>query len=61
LPTIAIAYPYYVKKVSVLRFSTSCQFLIGSNEESAAARFIDVLFMVELLGGAGSSIGFTTP
>jgi len=61
LPTIAIAYPYYVKQIPFLRFSTSCQYFIGTNEESVAARFIDVLFMIALLGGAGSSLGFTTP
>ena len=61
LPTIAIAYPYYVKRVPFLRFSASCQAVIGTNEESVPARFIDMLFMIALLGGAGSSIGFTTP
>lgn len=61
LPTIAIAYPYYVKRVPFLRFSASCHYLIGANEESRSARFIDMLFVIALLGGAGSSIGFTTP
>lgn len=61
LPTIAIAYPFYVKRVPFLRFSASCHAVIGSNEESAPARIIDMLFMIALLGGAGSSIGFTTP
>ncbi len=61
LPTIAIAYPYYVKRLPYLRLSASCQYLIGTNEESRWARFIDILFMIALLGGAGSSIGFTTP
>ena len=61
LPTIAIAYPYYVKRVPFLRLSASCHYLIGANEEGGPARIIDILFMVALLGGAGSSIGFTTP
>lgn len=61
LPTLAIAYPYYVKRVPFLRFSTSCHYLVGATEETVWGRFIDLLFMIALLGGAGSSIGFTTP
>ena len=61
LPTIAIAYAFYVKRVPFLRLSASCRYVIGTNEESGAARIIDFLFMIALLGGAGSSIGFTTP
>ncbi|MEE8528004.1 MAG: BCCT family transporter [Gammaproteobacteria bacterium] len=61
LPTLAIAYPYYVKRVPFLRFSASCHYLIGAEEETGWGRFIDLLFMIALLGGAGSSIGFTTP
>ena len=61
LPTLAIAYPYYVKRLPFLRFSVSCDYLIGAEKESSWGRFIDLLFMIALLGGAGSSIGFTTP
>jgi BCCT family betaine/carnitine transporter len=61
LPTIAIAYPYYVKKVPYLRLSTSCHYFLKGKEDSAAARLIDWLFMIGLLGGAGTSLGFSTP
>ena len=61
LPTIAIAYPYYVKKVPYLRLSTSCHYFLEGKEDSAAARVIDWLFMIGLLGGAGTSLGFSTP
>ena len=61
LPTLAIAYPYYVKRLPFLRFSVSCDYLLGAKEETPWGRFIDLLFMIALLGGAGSSIGFTTP
>ena len=61
LPTIAIAYPYYVKRTRSLRFSNSCFYLLGGREGTKAGRFIDVLFMIGLLGGAGSSLGFSTP
>jgi len=61
LPTLAIAYPYYVRRMPFLRFSVSCDYFVGAEKESGWGRFIDLLFMIALLGGAGSSIGFTTP
>ncbi len=72
LPTLAIAYPYYVKRVPQLRFSTGCHYFLGGKEndgdggnggekESRAGRVIDLFFMIALLGGAGSSLGFSTP
>ena len=61
LPTIAIAYPYYVKKTRSLRFSNSCYHMLGGREDTGTGRLIDGLFMVGLLGGAGSSLGFSTP
>ncbi len=61
LPTIAIAYPYYVKKTRGLRFSNSCYYWLGGREDTRRGRLIDLLFMIGLLGGAGSSLGFSTP
>jgi BCCT family betaine/carnitine transporter len=61
LPTIAIAYPYYAKKISFLRLSTGCHYFFGGEEETRAERLIDWLFMIGLLGGAGTSLGFSTP
>ncbi len=61
LPTLAIAYPYYVKGVSFLRFSTGCHYFLQGEHETRRGRAIDFFFMIALLGGAGSSIGFTTP
>jgi BCCT family betaine/carnitine transporter len=61
LPTLAIAYPYYAKGVPYLRFSTAFHFLMNGKEETLWGRAIDLLFMIALLGGAGSSLGFSTP
>jgi BCCT family betaine/carnitine transporter len=61
LPTLAIAYPYYVKRTRSLRFSHSCYYLLKGREDTRAGRLIDTLFMLGLLGGAGSSLGFSTP
>jgi len=61
LPAIAIAYPYYSKKLDVLRFSVSCHWFLKGNDHGPMARIIDFLFMIALLGGAASSLGFSTP
>ena len=78
LPTLAIAYPYYVKRIPHLRFSTGCHYFLGGMgdddvgdddgegndggwKERPAGRVIDLFFMIALLGGAGSSLGFSTP
>jgi len=61
LPTVAIAYPYYAKNIPFLRLSTSCHYFFGGEEETRSERLIDWLFMIGLLGGAGTSLGFSTP
>ena len=61
LPTVAIAYPYYVKKMKFLRLSTSCHYFFRGEQETRSERLIDWLFMIGLLGGAGTSLGFSTP
>ena len=61
LPTLAIAYPFYVRKIPVLKFSISCDHFFRGNEENPASRLVDFLFMVAMIGGAGSSLGFSTP
>jgi BCCT family betaine/carnitine transporter len=61
LPTVAIAYPYYAKKIAFLRLSTSCHYFFGGEQETRSERLIDWLFMIGLLGGAGTSLGFSTP
>jgi len=61
LPAIAIAYPYYTKKLDILRFSVSCHWFLKDNNHGPLARTIDFLFMIALLGGAASSLGFSTP
>jgi BCCT family betaine/carnitine transporter len=61
LPAVAIAYPYYSKKLDILRFSVSCHWFLQGREHGPLARSIDFLFMIALLGGAASSLGFSTP
>ncbi|MEJ2128164.1 MAG: BCCT family transporter [Woeseiaceae bacterium] len=61
LPAIAIAYPYYVGKKDTLRFSMSCNWFLRNNEHGVIARFIDFLFMIALIGGASTGLGFSAP
>jgi len=61
LPAVAIAYPYYSKKLDILRFSVSCHWFLKGKEHGVIARTIDFLFMVAMLGGAASGLGFSTP
>ena len=61
LPTLAVAYPYYVKKLDHMRFSNSCHYFLPRGEIGPAARFIDFLFIIAMIGGAATSLGFSTP
>ncbi|MAI73181.1 MAG: choline transporter [Rhodopirellula sp.] len=62
LPAIAIAYPYHVKKVPWLRFSTSLHGILGDKGlQGPFAKITDILFVLSLLGGAGYSLGISTP
>ena len=60
--TIAIAYPFYVQRVPHLCASTGCHALLGpAGNRSLMGRAIDLLAMVAILGGAGTSIGVVAP
>jgi len=61
LPTIAIAYAYYVRRVPQLRLSTGVLPFLPGGVNSKRARFIDYLFMINLIGGTGTSLGLATP
>jgi BCCT family betaine/carnitine transporter len=61
LPTIAIGYAYYVRKIPRMRISTACQGLIGKHSEGFLGKVMDIFFMVGLLGSTGTSLGLGTP
>lgn len=61
LPTLAVGYPYYVRKLTHMRFSNSCNHFLAKNELGPTARFIDFLFIIAMVGGAATSLGFSTP
>ena len=61
LPTLAIAYPYYVRRVPYLRLSTGCLAYLPNGVNSRRGRFVDFLYMTSLIGGTGTSLGLATP
>lgn len=61
LPTLAIAYPYYTRKIPWLRFSIGCNRYLKGREHGATSRFIDFWLIVAIVAGAGSSLAFCTP
>ncbi len=61
LPSLAIAYAYYVRKVPYLRLSTGCSAFLPEGVTGARGRAIDFLYMLNIIGGAGTSLGLSTP
>ena len=61
LPALAIAYPYYNKKLDVLRFSVSCHWFLKNKQHGPLARLIDFLFMVAMIAGAATGLGYSAP
>jgi len=62
LPTVAIAYPFYVKNVPHLGGSTALHSILGpSGPSSWAGRAVDLAIMIALIGGAGTSLGVIAP
>ncbi len=62
LPTIAIAYSYYVRNIPYLRASTSLHEILGpGGENSPMGRMVDLAVMIALVGGAGTSLGVIAP
>jgi BCCT family betaine/carnitine transporter len=61
LPALAIAYPFYVRQVPYLRLSTGCLPYLPGGVNSRRGRMIDFLYMINLIGGTGTSLGLSTP
>jgi BCCT family betaine/carnitine transporter len=58
---VAIAYPYYVRRIPYLRLSTACTEFLPGGVNSGRGRVIDFLYMLNLVGGTGTSLGLSTP
>ena len=62
LPTVAIAWPYYRYRLPYLRLSGALAGLYGRDfAYRPAGRAIDLLFILALIGGTGTSLGLAVP
>ena len=62
LPTVAIAWPYYRYRLPYLRLSGALVGLYGRDfAYRPAGRAIDLLFILALIGGTGTSLGLAAP
>ena len=62
LPTVAIAWPYYRHRLPYLRLSGALVGLFGRDFPARpGGRLVDLLFILALIGGTGTSLGLATP
>ncbi|MGF1877036.1 BCCT family transporter [Photobacterium frigidiphilum] len=62
IPAIPIAYFFYVRKQPVLKVSAALMPIIGeARSYGKLGKFIDILFIFGLLGGAATTLGLAAP
>ncbi len=61
MPALPIGYAFHVKKIPFLRISQACRGVIGEGADGLLGKLIDVLFILGLVGGTGTSLGLGTP
>ncbi len=62
LPAVAIAVPYYQRKVPYLRLSTALCGIAGDDIATRpAGRLVDFCFIIAMVAGTGTSLGLATP
>ncbi|MGI8386317.1 BCCT family transporter [Robertmurraya sp. P23] len=61
LPTVTIAYSFFVKKQTSLKISTACRGALGKYADGWVGKIIDILVIWSLVGGLGTSLGLGVP
>jgi BCCT family betaine/carnitine transporter len=61
LPTITIAYSFFVRKQPSLKISTACRGVLGKHADGWLGKLIDILVIWSLVGGLGTSLGLGVP
>lgn len=61
LPTVTIAYSFFVKKQLSLKISTACGGALGKFTYGWVGKVIDILVIWSLVGGLGTSLGLGVP
>ena len=61
IPAVAFSYMYYVRKKPYLYPSYACRGVLGERVDGWLGKVIDLVVIVGLVGGVGTSLGFTVP
>ncbi|MEC9073525.1 MAG: BCCT family transporter, partial [Myxococcota bacterium] len=61
LAALPIGYALHVRRTSVLRLSSACEAVLGSQTDGPVGKAIDVLFIFGLVSGVGTSLGVGVP
>ncbi|MDE4086789.1 BCCT family transporter [Planococcus maritimus] len=61
LPTVTIAYSFFVKKNHSLKISSACRGVLGKHADGWLGKIIDILVIWSLVGGLGTSLGLGVP
>jgi betaine/carnitine transporter, BCCT family len=61
LPTVVIAYSFFIKKQKSLKISSACRGVLGKHADGFIGKAIDVLVIWSLVGGLGTSLGLGVP
>lgn len=61
IPTLPIAYNYYVRKDPHLRISNACESVLGRHVHGIWGKIIDVTVIFGIIGGVGTTLGLGTP
>ena len=61
LPSVPIAYSYWVRNKPSLRLAAMCEGVLGRHTDNWPGKLIDICYVVALFGGVGTSLGLCTP
>ena len=61
LPSLAIGHAYYNLGIRSMRLSVACSGILGKYADGITGKIIDIIFMIGLLGSAGTAMGLGTP
>lgn len=61
LPTVTIAYSFFVRKQPSLKISTACSGVLGKHADGWLGKVIDIMVIWSLVGGLGTSLGLGVP
>ncbi|KUO50151.1 MAG: hypothetical protein APF76_06740 [Desulfitibacter sp. BRH_c19] len=61
IPTIPIAYAYYIRKKPVVRMSEACRPILGKYTDGPLGSIIDILVLFGAIAGTVAALGIGTP